>query len=202
MSVASPAERQAARIHDRLAAEYLALGHGAGLGKGWKRKMAVRLGILDDRVLAEVRKAALAIRGKRERRATHRYERDPLLVAAASRRCRAENKRLVKIRMSLRAAARIARKAGCWVRSSSDAMGRVSSYYVSMPSGTFAVRVSDHRIPWTMERELRAADRGGFWEAHGNRPQIILDRPRSDTWLRRALTLALANRPIPGCAED
>src|SRR5690606_29015795 len=114
----------------------------------------------------------------------------------AAEQARAE--RRAAVRQSLLAAARIARAAGYRVRRSSDRAGRVSSYYVEIGHGP-ALRISDHLIPASARRDFVAACHGapsGYAGYPG--PELLIDRPRSVTWLRRAITLAAAGRCVPG----
>ena len=119
-----------------------------------------------------------------------------LAVGIAAEQARAE--RRAAVRQSLLAAARIARAAGYRVRRSSDRAGRVSSYYVEIGHG-LPLRISDHEIPATARRDFIAACHGAHSGYEGYRgPQLLIDRPRSATWLRRAITLAAAGRCVPG----
>lgn len=98
-------------------------------------------------------------------------------------------------RRALIAAARIARAKGWSVRASRDRQGRISSYYVSRFDRSAApIRISDHEIPETEDRLTKAAMHGAFQYDGYRGPQIIITRPRSATWIRRALTLAEAGR--------
>lgn len=115
----------------------------------------------------------------------------------AAGQARAE--RRAAVRQSLLAAARIARAAGYRVRRSSDRAGRVSSYYVELGHDRPALRISDHEIPATARRDFVAACHGAHSGYEGYRgPELLIDRPRSATWLRRAITLAAAGRCVPG----
>lgn len=113
-------------------------------------------------------------------------------TAKKDREKRAEE-RSKATRKSLLAAARVARKMGLDVRKSVSRNGRVSSYYCSTPGGK-DFRISDHEIPWTAEREHMAVfhGRSSYTGFHGS--EIIIDEPRSDVWLRRAIILARAGR--------
>lgn len=126
------------------------------------------------RAREEAREAAFAADVARAKRATDRAE---------------------GIRKSLLAAARIARKMGLDVRASTSHDYKVSSYYCSDRTGV-NFRISDHEIPWTFERECMAVAHGrsSYTGFHG--PEIILDRPRSATWIRRAIILARAGRVV------
>jgi hypothetical protein len=97
-------------------------------------------------------------------------------------------------RRTMKALARQARALGLAVRASGDREGRVSSYYVAGPRGV--IRVSDHEIPWTEARDAVARAHGAFCYDGFGGPEIIVDRQRSTTWVRRALTLALAGRSV------
>lgn len=100
------------------------------------------------------------------------------------------------VRKTLLRAARVARAMNLYVKASKDRNGHVSSYYVQ--SGERRIRVSDHLIPATDRRDTVAFERGQYWGYDGYRgPEIIIDRERSATWLRRALTLAAAGRGAP-----
>ncbi len=98
------------------------------------------------------------------------------------------------IRATLLRAARVARRMGLHVRSSRDRAGRVSSYYARADGPGPVVRISDHEIPDTDRRAFMAAVHGRFECGGYPGPEILIDRPRSATWLRRALILALAER--------
>lgn len=111
---------------------------------------------------------------------------------AALDRERQREERAAALRKSLRAAAAVARKMGLSVRKSQGRAGRVSSYYAAPPGGGRPIRISDHEIPWTQERDARAADHGGFNGYPG--AELILDRPRRAEWVRRWLALAMAGR--------
>lgn len=98
-------------------------------------------------------------------------------------------------RKSLQAAARVARKMGFQVRPSKDRRGRISSYYCE--SDARRLRISDHEIPWTETREMQSHTLGhGGYAGYGG-PELIVDQPRSRTWLRRAITLTAAGRVVP-----
>ena len=97
------------------------------------------------------------------------------------------------IRDSLIRAARVARSEGFRVRASKGNDGKISSYYITRGSGSM-IRISDHEIPWTAQRDNVARFNGrpgydGFYGA-----ELIIDRPRSNTWIRRAITLVEAGR--------
>ena len=90
-------------------------------------------------------------------------------------------------------AARVARSMGLTVRSSNDRSGRISSYYVTMPCGR-RLRISDHDVPWTEDREARAGGRFcGSADIYASANAI-----RRPLWWRRAFTLAAAGRDVPG----
>lgn len=112
-------------------------------------------------------------------------------LAELDRLRRAED-RAAALRKSLIQAAAVARKMGFSVRKSESRAGRVSSYYATPRGGGRPIRISDHEIPWTPERDARAADHGGFNGYPG--AELILDRPRRAEWVRRWLALALAGR--------
>ena len=95
-------------------------------------------------------------------------------------------------RKSLLRAARVARKMGYAVRASKGREGRVSSYYCS--GDKVFLRISDHEIPWTPERESRNEHRGGFDGFHG--AEIIIEGDRREVWLRRAILLAANGRSV------
>jgi hypothetical protein len=184
-------------------------------------KALARLG--EDPALAPVIGREVArIRALRDQRRQRRWFVDPLVAARQSRpyrkpsalrkemergevvraQAQAERERIVAdlarraaIRLSLISAAAVARRMGLRVRASMDRFERVSSYYCSTPDGSVRFRISDHEIPWTEEREERAAEGGGYFGYPG--PQLILTRPRRPTWLRRAITLLVAGRDVP-----
>jgi hypothetical protein len=56
---------------------------------------------------------------------------------------------------TLEAVARLAKAAGCKVRRSTGAAGRKSSVYVTLPAYPKAVRISDHTLPYRVDREFR-----------------------------------------------
>ncbi len=210
----------------RLAARDIARAEKAARGSKLKH-FAAALGVGLDEALPYWA-AAQRIRGKREERERRRPGLDPLIRAAQSRpertptalaqvRARvaaieadlqAERERLERVaaaarrrRETLLRAARIARSLGWDVRSSTDRAGRVSSYYC-YPSIDWRgppIRISDHEIPWTEMREQRAQMAGSSFGYDGYRGlDLVIDRPRSRTWLRRALMLAAAGRDVPG----
>jgi hypothetical protein len=108
---------------------------------------------------------------------------------AALERMERELARREGVRKTLLAAAREARKAGFTVRSSSDRAGRVSSYYAERfdeaTGKRVRIRISDHEIPWTPEREARAADYGGFYGYPGR--EIIIEEPLDAEQIRKLL---------------
>lgn len=107
----------------------------------------------------------------------------------------AANTAMADIRTTLHAAAHIARKAGFDVRSSKGHDGRVISYYISRKSG-LPIRISDHDLPSDVDRLFTGIEYG-FSDYSGYPfPQILIDRPRSATWLRRALALACVDRYV------
>ena len=89
-------------------------------------------------------------------------------------------------RNSLVQAAREARKMGAEVRASKDRSGRISSYYIRMEDG-HSLRISDHEIPSTPQREFMAMAHGrDFYTGyHGN--ELIIDRPMTTEEIRAAL---------------
>lgn len=98
------------------------------------------------------------------------------------------------IRATLMMVPQVAAACGLTVSASTDADGDVSSYYVD--AGRRRIRISDHMIPLTDRREDDAAFQGRSAGFRGI--EIILFAPHSETWLRRAITLAAAGRSIPG----
>lgn len=137
---------------------------------------------------SRVARTASALAEYRGRLAAAAAERDVEIEFAAKRRAKD-----IATRETLLAAARAARTLGFSVRSSIFD-GRVSSYYCQAEAVSF--RISDHDIPWTADRESKAmfAGKPGFSGFHG--AQIIIDRPRSTTWLRRAIKLAAGGRSV------
>lgn len=162
-----------------------------------------------------------AIRDLRDTRRAARQFTDPLLAAAVTRRYRtrsaiaeqtaADEARRAALaadigreqqkqadaeaaRATLLRAARIARALGFHVRAS-HMHGRVSSYYCRR--GDQSLRISDHAIPSTVQRELvaRLHGRESYDGYHGH--ELIIDRARSATWLRRAIILTAAGRSVP-----
>lgn len=91
----------------------------------------------------------------------------------------------VRIRETLKRAARVARKYGYDVRKSTDARGRVSSYYVTRENKQ-PVRISDHYLPMTTQRQCNH-------DYYGGSPfsgEIIIDSVMSECRIRRLLVLA------------
>lgn len=130
-------------------------------------------------------RSALAERAAEE---TARQERLQREIEAEKRRHEA----VAAIRKTLLRAAIVAREMGFSVRASESRKRRVSSYYATPPGGGRPIRISDHEIPWTPQRDARAADYGGFNGYPG--PELIIDGPRRRAWLRRWLLLAAAGR--------
>lgn len=164
---------------------------------------------------AEVR----AIREKQSARYAIKRRRDPLIDAAATRRFRTpsaiaafEAEQMVRIaaiksdiesdkrrrerdeaiRRSLMLAARAARKLGFKVRASSGRNRTVSSYYCHCDKGS--LRISDHDIPSTPQREFMAREHGRDTYNGYHGAQLIIDQPRRYEWLKRAIILAAAGR--------
>ena len=101
--------------------------------------------------------------------------------------------RRAAVRAGLLAAARLARKLGYDVRASRGRDRRVSSYYCRKGAGP-AIRLSDHAIPESPRRLDAALAHGRFGYDGYRGPEILLDRPRSATWLRRSFLLREAGR--------
>lgn len=116
-----------------------------------------------------------------------------LIWRAERTRAEAAEARGAAIRETLKRAARVARKMGLGVRASKDRAGRISSYYVIRAEGA-DLRISDHEIPANARREFMAEAHGSFGYDGYRGPQLLIDRARSETWLRRAIVLALAGR--------
>lgn len=178
---------------------------------------------LDPTLASSLGPEVARIRRLRQARAERRKGSDPLLGRAASRPYRtrtalaaaeardtawrqqreAEAARWLAerdledgIRRSLIAAARIARGLGLSVRSSKARDGRVSSYYCSRQDMR-QFRISDHEIPETADRLAKAMDRGELSYDGYRGGQLIIHRPRSGLWLRRAIILLAAGRCVP-----
>ena len=98
-------------------------------------------------------------------------------------------------RKTLITAARIARSMGLDVRSSTAKTGRISSYYARDRHGA-TIRISDHEIPATAQREFMAQAHGQVCYNGYHGVEVIIDRPRTKTWIRRAITLAVNGRSI------
>lgn len=167
-----------------------------------------RSGKAAKRLSAEMKAIRREITAVRAARDAARWTSDPLLIASCNRRRNLELRRrracedaaaakAEATRKALLAAARQARTLGFEVRSSADRTGRISSYYCRRP-GAAQLRISDHEIPQTPQRDGQAilSGRPGFDGYPG--PELIIDRPRSATWLRRAIVLAAAGRNVPG----
>ena len=122
-------------------------------------------------------------------------------LARKRRDLRVKNKR-----KNLLSAGRVARKLFWSVKTSTDREGRVSSYYatkrVEDENGRVSwreLRISDHEIPWTSMRELRAHEHGDCYDGWGG-CELVIDgkKLRSSAWMRRALLLAIDGRNVPG----
>ncbi len=166
---------------------------------------------LDDAEFVAVQTARKRIHSLRLTRAARRRDAgDPLIEASANRGARLHNRRELDklraaaarekaeadaIRDTMIAAARVARSMDFTVRASKNRAGRISSYYCRR-EGCGPIRISDHEIPWTPAREAVAYTMAGedFHGYHGG--QLIIDRKRPATWLRRALTLIAAGRSV------
>ena len=95
-------------------------------------------------------------------------------------------------RRSLILAARAARALGFTVRASKSRAGYISSYYCRR--GETTLRISDHDIPETPQREFMAREHGrDYYDGYHGR-QLIVDEPRRYEWLRRAIILAANGR--------
>lgn len=197
---------------------------------GWRTGKALRaLGIvgLTGSEVAALTEEVARIRHLRAVRAARKPGLDPLVVAARTRAWRrpsarsaaareaaerqearrreveallAGQARRAAARASVIAAARLARQLGWQVRASHDPDGRVSSYYARPPGGGPQVRISDHEIPWSSARHSRSAVYGHAGYDGYSGPEILFDRRRGATWIRRALALAGAGRAVPGSA--
>lgn len=118
---------------------------------------------------AAMAEAMQAIRQVQQHRASLRVlSRDPLTLPVGDRLAMwraarswaadhqadlAELKKRQAVRKTLYAAARVGRRLGLGISSSRDSAGRISSYYLS--DGKRRLRVSDHLVPLTDEREER-----------------------------------------------
>ena len=164
-----------------------------------------RTGRAAKKLSPEIRGIRHAVAAIREARRAAKSGVDPLVAASRSRVWRVKHEipairaaqAKAAVRATLLAAAREARKLGYIVSSSSDRTGKVSSYYLDAPTAagrTRRIRISDHFIPHTGLRDARAEASGhGFFSGYPG-PEIIIDRPRRATWLRRAIVLAAAGR--------
>ena len=120
----------------------------------------------------------------RAMKATREYE--------AELETRHEHEKYTKeIRKTLLCAARIARSMGFDVEKSADRKGHVSSYYARRDPFGKPVRISDHNLPVTPQRELMSNVHGGGSPFAG---EVIIMKPMSKTRLRRLLVLAEAGR--------
>ena len=96
----------------------------------------------------------------------------------------AEQERVAVIRKeNIKTAARAARSLGYKVRSSKFD-GLISSYYIDKLSEdgidtVKTLRVSDHEIPWTEERESRSV---GFYQGYEGQEIISPDTPKDNAW--------------------
>jgi hypothetical protein len=99
---------------------------------------------------------------------------------------------LAGIRATMILVPRAAKALGLIWRKSTNRSKRVSSYYVG--SG---IRISDHEIPTTAKREFMAQVHGHNYYDGYHGAEIIIDRPRSYTWLLRAILLAANGRSVP-----
>jgi hypothetical protein len=109
----------------------------------------------------------------------------------------ARTARIDDIRRSLVLIPRVAKALGLACRKSTDRRSRVSSYYLTGANSGPAIRISDHEIPSNPRREFMARENGrdGHDGYHGH--EIVIDRPRSYTWLKRAVLLAANGRSVP-----
>jgi hypothetical protein len=159
------------------------------------------------RDLQDARRAAKGWRDPLTRAAISRPFRTPSAIRAATDELAARNARLQAsidaerrardyadaLRRTLILAARAARALGFSVRSSSGRHDLISSYYCTAACGA-KLRISDHDIPATPQREFmaRAHGRDTYDGYHG--AQLIIDQPRRYEWLKRAIRLAAAGR--------
>lgn len=102
-------------------------------------------------------------------------------------RQKTENDKIAALRKTLLRAARVARKMGYMVQSSSDRDGRISSYYANLPGSHEKMRISDHALPSNPSREY-------YSDLYGDRPELIIDSVMTETRLRRRIVLAAAYR--------
>ena len=96
-----------------------------------------------------------------------------------------------EVRKTLLCAARIARAMGFDVKKSTDCNNHVSSYYATRDPFGKPVRISDHDLPVTRQRDIMSHMHGGGSPFAG---QIIIMEPMSKTRLRRLIVLAEAGR--------
>lgn len=110
-----------------------------------------------------------------------------------------ETARRKAVHKDLLRAARVARGMGYRVSKSTDRHGRVSSYYVEEYWGSGErLRISDHDIPSTIQRESNAAFHGHA-RFDGSADIYASDSPlRRPEWWRRAFLLAFNGRDVPG----
>ena len=124
------------------------------------------------------------------------YRRSAHETAEDTRRAEEAETRRAATRATLIRAARVARSIGWAVTSSQDRQGRVSSYYLRRADLT--IRISDHDLPATPERDFMAQCHGRLSHDGYHGPELIIDAPRSATWLRRAIILTAGGRCVPG----
>jgi hypothetical protein len=106
------------------------------------------------------------------------------------RKLQAHIEKIESTRASLIRAARVARAIGFKVRASKGRSGRISSYYATRGGET--LRISDHEIPTSLQRESNARYRGRFSYDGFAGAELLIDGERSGTWLRRAIQLTAA----------
>lgn len=137
-----------------------------------------------------------------ETRARQQAEENRLAAEAATLHRRQAQQR------PLYAAARAARQLGFVLRASRARDGRISSYYGDRVVDGARIRLSDHQIPASARREAQAWERfeaglseSSTWSYRGP-AELIVDRPRTATWVRRAIILTIAGRDVPGAAAE
>jgi hypothetical protein len=96
----------------------------------------------------------------------------------------------LEVRRTLFRAARVARAMGLTVRASRDNGGRTSSYYVSRIG--YPLRISDHEIPSTAERDAKSLEVSGACYDGYHGPQIIIDRSRDSDWIKQQIEQLIA----------
>ena len=127
------------------------------------------------------------------------YRRNAHEAAEDTQRAEEATDRRAATRATLSRAARVARRLGYWVRPSKDRAGRISSYYLDIVHAHVAViRISDHDLPTTPERNYMARCHGRLSHDGYHGPELIIDAPHSATWLRRAIVLTAGGRCVPG----